>query len=98
MLLNYLILGVTSEASDAEIRNSYLTLVKKHTPEKDPVMFRRITDAYEAVNNKRRRIIGKIFGGFSAKNYEEVLMALATARQVKKRRAGLRELFEAEKK
>ena len=97
MLTYYLVLGLSLDASDADIRNSYLQLVKKHTPEKDPVKFRQVTEAYEAIKDERQRVRGKIFGGLISRDYEDALYSLARAKEVKRRRAGLQELFDAEK-
>jgi len=97
MLTYYLILGVSPDASDEEIRNSYIQLVKKHTPEKDPERFKQITQAYEAIKDKRVRIKRKIFGGFITRDYEETLIALAGTKESKRRRIGLKALFQLEK-
>ena len=97
MLTHYLTLGLLPDASDKEIRNCYLQLVKKHTPEKDPERFRQITQAYEAVKDVRNRVRGKIFGGLTIQDYEEALLSLAKARTVRRRRAGLQELIQAGK-
>lgn len=96
MLTYYLSLGLQPGASDEEIRNSYLQGVKKHPPEKDPVRFRQITEAYEAIKDERNRIRGKIFSGLITRDCESALLALAEAREVRRRRVGLKELFQAE--
>jgi curved DNA-binding protein CbpA len=44
-------LGIENTASEEEIRQRYLELVKQHPPEHDPVRFREIHDAYEAAKN-----------------------------------------------
>ncbi|MCD6224550.1 MAG: DnaJ domain-containing protein [Deltaproteobacteria bacterium] len=98
MLTYYLTLGLSPDVSDDDIRKSYLNLVKKNTPEKNPDRFRQITEAYEKISTRRRRIEAKIFNGLAISNYEEALYELVTAREMKKARAGLRELFKAEKK
>ncbi len=98
MLTYYLTLGLLLDASDEDIRSSYLRLVKKHTPEKDPERFRQITEAYEALKDRRNRVKGKIFGGLTVRDYENALLALAKAPEIRRRRAGLQELFQAEKK
>lgn len=49
------ILGLSPEARDDEIREAYLRKVKAHPPERDPEMFERIRDAYEALRDPRRR-------------------------------------------
>ncbi|MDM8523579.1 DnaJ domain-containing protein [Desulfococcaceae bacterium HSG8] len=97
VLTYYLTLGLSLDASDEDIRNSYLQLVKKHTPEKDPTRFRQITEAYESLKNQRKRIEGKMLGGLRNRDYEESLLSLGRAQEIKPRRVGLKELFQAEK-
>lgn len=96
MLTHYLVLDVPFDASTEDIRASYLKLVKTHTPEKDPEMFRKITEAYEAIKTERSRIAEKLFGSFRQKDYETALKSLVQAREVKRRSATLHELFQAE--
>lgn len=45
------ILGLEPTASEAEVRESYLRLVKLHPPETDPERFREIHDAYTAAKD-----------------------------------------------
>jgi len=97
LLTYYLSLGLLPDASDEEIRNSYLQGVKKHTPEKDPVKFRRITEAYEAIKDERSRIRIKIFGGLITRDCETALLELAEAREIRRCRVGLKTLFQTEK-
>ncbi|QTA82138.1 DnaJ domain-containing protein [Desulfonema limicola] len=97
MLTYYLVLNVPFDASDEDIRNRYLQMVKKHTPENDPERFRKITEAYEAIQTERKRIASKLFGSFNVKDYEEALLSLVEAREVKRRGATLHELFQSEK-
>ena len=49
MFIYYQILGLDENAKDQEIRNRYLELVRKFTPEQHPEGFIRITKAYEAL-------------------------------------------------
>jgi DnaJ-class molecular chaperone len=98
MLIYHLILGLPDDATDAEIRSRYLELVKKYPPEKAPVRFQQITEAYEAVRTQHKRIEGKLFGyGSSTAGYADQLQMLVDAVEFKRRRVGLGELFEAEK-
>ncbi len=96
MLPYYYILNVSEDATDEEIRNSYLRLVKQYTPEKDPIRFQQVTEAYEALQNRRRRILGRIFGGLSTKEPEGALLALAASRQPVRRPVSLQTLIDAE--
>jgi curved DNA-binding protein CbpA len=45
------VLGLTSQASEEDIRARYLTLVKQHPPEQDAQRFREIHAAYEAAKD-----------------------------------------------
>lgn len=96
MLTHYFVLNVPFDASDEDIRTSYLQLVKKHPPEKDPTKFQQITESYEAIKNERRRVAAKLSSILQVKDYEAALFSLAKAREVKRRRAKLHELFQAE--
>ncbi len=98
MLTHYLILDLPPDADDETIRQRYLALVRTHTPESDPVTFRRITAAYEAVKDERRRIASRLFGCIGTPDYEAELMRLARARKPRRRRAGLREMITAAEK
>lgn len=83
MLAHYLILNLPQSADDETIRGRYLELVKTYTPESDPVMFRRITAAYEALKDERRRIDSELFEGLKQKDWENELLKLAAARRPK---------------
>ena len=50
------ILGVSLEASAEEIRQAYLRKIREHPPDRSPVEFEKIRDAYEALRDPRRRI------------------------------------------
>lgn len=98
MSIHHLILGLPDDATDAEIRNRYLELVKKYPPEKAPVRFQQVTEAYESVRTQRKRIEGKLFGNpSSATGYADQLQMLVDAVNFNRRRIGLGELFEVEK-
>ncbi len=98
MLIPHVVLGVSDEATDAEIRSRYLALVKQYPPETAPARFQQITEAYEAIRNRRKRIETTLFGIPSGTgDWAASLMLLADAVEVRRRRAGLRELFEMEK-
>ncbi|MBI2931078.1 MAG: DnaJ domain-containing protein [Planctomycetes bacterium] len=49
------ILGVSAEAGEEEIRAAYLRKVKEHPPERSPLKFERIRDAYETLRDPRKR-------------------------------------------
>lgn len=92
MLLYYLILDVPVNASDDVIREKYLELVKKFTPEKNPEQFKKISEAYNALKDKQTRVHKQIFGYSEIKN-EQGLYDLAEALRPARRRATLKELI-----
>lgn len=47
----FAVLGLSQSATEAEIRQRYLDLVKLHPPEKDPQKFRKIHSAYESAKD-----------------------------------------------
>jgi len=57
MTLNdpYQVLGIPTEAGDAEIRAAYLRKVKEFPPERAPQEFEKVRDAYETLRDPRRR-------------------------------------------
>lgn len=95
MLTYYLILGLSPDADDQAIRRRYLQLIQQYTPEKYPEKFKRITEAYEALKTPRERVRTHLFGFARIKDPEQALRELVNAVELKKRRPGLRELFEA---
>ena len=97
MMAYFLTLGLPLEASDEEIRKRYLELIKKHTPEKDPDQFQKITTAYEKIKSVHIRIQTRLFGVLDQGDPEKSLMALSRAKKPAQKRAGLDELFAAEK-
>ena len=49
------VLGVSSTATEEEIRTAYVLKVKQHPPDRSPEQFERIRDAYQALRDPRRR-------------------------------------------
>lgn len=49
------ILGVPQDAKSAEIRTAYLNKIKEFPPEKFPVEFERVRDAYAILSDARYR-------------------------------------------
>jgi curved DNA-binding protein CbpA len=94
MLIHYILLEVTPEASDEEIRSRYLEQVKRHTPEKDPVRFQEITSAYEAIKNIRLRLAARYLPPEKDIDAEAAFYALARTICRKRKRVGLRELIQ----
>ncbi|MCF8024741.1 MAG: J domain-containing protein [Desulfobacteraceae bacterium] len=98
MLTHYLILDLPPGSDDETIRQRYLEMVKKYPPESDPVMFRRITEAYNALCDERSRIRSELFGCLDMPDWENELFKLAQAAKTKRRRTGLKEMLEAAEK
>ncbi len=48
---HYEVLGLAEGAGEQEIKRAYFRLVRQHSPEKDPEGFRRIREAYEALQH-----------------------------------------------
>ena len=49
------ILEVAAEAGDEEIRAAYLRKVKQYPPDRAPLEFEKVRDAYEQLRDPRRR-------------------------------------------
>ncbi|MDB5385996.1 MAG: DnaJ-class molecular chaperone with C-terminal Zn finger domain, partial [Planctomycetaceae bacterium] len=58
----YEVLGLAANASEDEIRKRYLELVRQFPPERDPVKFAQVREAYDQlrdpVERMRRRLNG----------------------------------------
>ena len=57
----YKVLGISREASEAEIKRAYFTLVREHPPERDPEGFKRIRAAYEQLRSGSERADTELF-------------------------------------
>ena len=95
MLKSYLVIGVPLNATDQEIRKKYLRLVKEHSPERNPEMFQKITNAYESIKDARTRATTELF--FALKNVEpkQTIETLASSVKITRRTPGLQELLNA---
>jgi len=52
----YDLLGVEKSASDADIRKAYFKLVRLHSPEKEPLKFKQIREAYDLLSTPEKRV------------------------------------------
>lgn len=95
MLKSYLVLGLSPDAGDREIRKKYLQLVKNYSPEKDPEMFQKITTAYEAIKDKRTRTKTDLFFALKNVEFRQTIETLASTVTISRRRPGLQELLKA---
>jgi len=98
MLTSYLIFDLPTDASEEDIRQAYLQKVKKYTPEKDPKQFRKITEAYENIKNKRTRIHNQLHSIGNISDCEEKLFELAKIKPLKRKPIGLLDMFKEQKK
>lgn len=74
----YAVLGVQTDASDAEIRRAYLTRVKSSPPDHDPEGFRRAREAYEALRTGADRVTQSILGGPHLPDVSSILNEMAS--------------------
>ena len=58
----YLTLNLPPEATDAEIRNAYLQLVKRYTPTHAPKEFAEIAKAYALIDTPDKRLQFELHG------------------------------------
>lgn len=93
MLSDYYILGLDTDASEAEIRDQYLELVKRYPPEKYPRRFQDITESYERIKSKRQAIKSRVLSAVQNSDSEAALAALGRSVNIVRRRAGLSELL-----
>lgn len=96
MLAHYLVLGLSPSASQAEIRQRYLQLIRAHPPGQNPERFQQITAAYEALKDDRSRVEMAIFGMAQYGDFELALTALVQARPTERKTPGLKTLLAAE--
>nr|WP_320010805.1 J domain-containing protein [uncultured Desulfobulbus sp.] len=57
----YEILEVSADADDAQIKKAYLALVRRYPPERSPVEFQRVYQAYELVKDEEARLSYRLF-------------------------------------
>lgn len=55
------LLGVASNATDAEIKQAYLRRVKENPPDSDPERFQSIHNAYTSIKDAKSRICFALF-------------------------------------
>ena len=98
MLAHYLVLGLSPTATQAEIRQRYLQLVRTHPPGRNPQRFQQIAAAYDALKDDRSRVETAIFGMARYGEFDLALEALVKARAGGGRTPGLKTLLAAEGK
>ena len=93
MLTHYLVLGLSRSATEKEIRQRYLELVRTYPPARNPEKFRQIDLAYEALKDCRSRVDAEIFGHTAYPSCEAALDALLKCGSVERRTPGLKTLL-----
>lgn len=76
----FTVLGLEETADDEAVRAAYLAALRKSPPDRDPEGFRRIRDAYEALQDTERRLALRLFGPPPLANLEEFLDAFPEER------------------
>jgi curved DNA-binding protein CbpA len=71
------VLGLTADASTAEVRARYVELVKLHPPDRDPDAFERIRDAYRAASDPLARARERLFGPSPVADLDELDRCIA---------------------
>ena len=56
MMNPYIILGLKVDCNDAQVRQAYLHLLRTYSPEKNPEIFKKISQAYETIKTVDKRI------------------------------------------
>ena len=96
MLPHYLALGLPVGASETEVRQRYLQLIREYPPGRDPEPFQKVSAAYEALRDRRMRIRASLFGYADYGDWKLALDALTDAAPDKRQTPGLRALIAAE--
>ncbi len=58
----FVVLGLDETANDAMIRDAYIAAIRVSPPDRDPVGFSRIRDAYEQLRDPEKRLALRLFG------------------------------------
>jgi curved DNA-binding protein CbpA len=91
----YHILGLPPGADDAVVRQRYLELVRRHTPEQAPERFAAVRAAYEQLRDRDARLRHRLFEAGRSDTIE-ALIEEVTCRS-RRRRPTLAELLAAAK-
>ena len=73
----YTVLGIPRSASPEAVKKAYFSLIRKHSPEKDPQGFKRIRLAYDSLRDMDKRsetdlfLFNDPYGEFSVHTPEE---------------------------
>jgi len=93
MLSDFFYLGLDPDATDQQIRKTYLGLVKRYPPETEPEIFSRITAAYERIKNQRARVHSQLFDGMKNSDAMTALNSMLQPQNASPKSAGLADLL-----
>lgn len=96
MLIHYLHLGLVPGASDAQVRERYLELVRRHPPTRDAERFQQVASAYEALRDERARVRDALFGTVRLADPEQALQDLVAAARRQSQPQTLQDLLQGE--
>ena len=60
-MLAYILLNVTPESSDTEIKEAYMTQSQLYSPDRSPEQFKQIREAYERIKTQSDRDYYDVF-------------------------------------
>lgn len=52
----YKLLGIEPDADERQLKAGYFRTIRRYSPEEDPEMFKRVRQAYELLQNPKKRI------------------------------------------
>jgi curved DNA-binding protein CbpA len=95
MLSDFFFLGLKPDATDQQIRKTYLELVKRYPPETEPETFSLITAAYERIKNQRVRVKSQLFDGMKNSDALTSLKSMLQTQNTTPKSAGLADLLDS---
>jgi curved DNA-binding protein CbpA len=69
----YWVLGISQDAVDEQIRAAYLAKLKQFPPDRSPVEFEQVRDAYELLRDRRGRAQHTLFSANPGARLESLL-------------------------
>ncbi len=96
MIGPFIVLGIRADATEREIRDRYLALVRKYPPALDPNRFQLVQRAYEAVRTPQARVETELFAAVRCGSFDQGIQDLERAATCRWKAPGLREILDAE--
>ena len=96
MICPHIVLGLRSDADDAEIRQRYLELVRAHPPSRDPDRFKMIAKAYGMLKDRTARVESHLFGTVECDSFGDAVSELERTALWDWKPPGLRQICAAE--